>query len=93
MGEMSHYIGGVEKPDYSTICKRIKSINAEPVFDDKNLFTKKMPKGITIVVGASKIEAFNSRNWKVYAWKAKKVYRKIFFKLNDKGKVISVEIS
>ncbi len=92
MGEMSRYISGVEKPDYSTICKRIKTIDTAPIYDDKNILVKK-PKGITLIVGPSKIEAFNSKDWKVYLWKAKKVYRKVFFKLNDKGKIFFIEIS
>ena len=90
VNEMSKYIGGIEKPDYTTIYKRLKTEPCTlPLLDP---FRKK--DGLTIIFDTPEdIDIMSPKSLKVQLWKARKVYRRVFFKQDSKGKIIDIKIS
>ena len=90
VNEISKYIGGIEKPDYTTIYKRLKAeacvlLPLEP-------YRKK--EGLTIIFDSpEEINIMSQKSLKVQLWKARKVYRRIFFKQDNRGKIIDIKIS
>jgi hypothetical protein len=90
VNEMSKYIGGVENPNYSTICKRIKTETCEI----PNSPSIKENENLTIIFeSSSEINIMKQKTLKVQLWKATKVYRRIFFKQDATGKISDVKIS
>lgn len=90
--EMSKYIGGLEKPNYSTIYKRIKGINPQGgVGEDER--PGEAAKDMTIIVDREGISEHSQKEWAVRFWKLKKVYRKVTFAVDGKGRVSDIEIS
>lgn len=89
--EMSKYIGGLEKPNYSTIYKRIKGISGTEE-DGEDERPKEAGREITIIVDRTGIEEHFPKEWAVRLWKLKKVYRRVTFIVDGKGKVRQIEI-
>jgi frataxin-like iron-binding protein CyaY len=87
---MSKYIGGIEKPNYSTICKRAKMETCDlPIAS-----SLKKNRNLTIILDSStEISIMNQKSLKVQLWKATKVYRRVFFRQDEKGKILDVTIS
>jgi len=86
--EISKYIGGLKNPDHSTIHKRLKQLSAEnkklSLYKDKNL---------TIIVDSNSANILRSKDWRIRLWKVKKVYRRVFFKIDIKKHIIFIELS
>jgi hypothetical protein len=90
VNEMSKYIGGIENPNYSTICKRIKI----ELCETPNPPSIRVNANLTIIFeSSSKINIVKQKALKVQLWKATKVYRRIFFKQDNHGKISYIIIS
>jgi hypothetical protein len=88
--EMSKYIGGIEKPDYTTIYKRLKT---EPCILPL-IESLRKKEGLTIIFNSpDNIDVMSQKSIKVQLWKARRVYRRIFFKQDSRGKIIDIKIS
>lgn len=89
--EMSKYIGGLEKPNYSTIYKRIKALS--PAGGEEGGRPGEAAEDMTIIVDRDGISEHSPREWAVRLYKLRKVYRRVTFRVDARGRVTDIEIS